>query len=227
MNQFTRKNKSIEKLRGIFFQIGLIIAGGLTLVAFEWTSPINPYELPDTDVIYEDEWEMPPILPEKEIEKPDVKYTEAPKKSDLFKVVLEIPEPKPEPTPEPTPEPMPEPEPWEPYEEPEPTEPEIFTIVEKMPEFVGGNRARLKYLSENVKYPRADKQMGMEGTVHLQFVINKKGEIKNIEILRGVSPTIDAEAIRVLKEMPKWKAGKQRGKPVSVKFHMPIKFELR
>ena len=87
MNHFTKKNQKLEKNRGIYFQIGLIIAGGLTLIAFEWTTPVNPYELPETSIIYEEEWEMPPILPEKEIEKPKVKFIEAPKKSPIILIV--------------------------------------------------------------------------------------------------------------------------------------------
>ena len=87
MNHFTKKNKALKKLRGIHLQIGLIIAGGLTLVAFEWTTPINPYLLPENTIVYEEEWEMPPILPKKEIEKPEVKFIEAPKKSKVIEIV--------------------------------------------------------------------------------------------------------------------------------------------
>ena len=72
-----------------------------------------------------------------------------------------------------------------------------------MPGFVGGEKARLKFLYDNLKYPSIDKSGGIQGTVYLNFVVNKKGEIKKVKILRGVSPTIDKEAIRVVKAMPK------------------------
>ncbi|MDB4534078.1 TonB family protein [Vicingaceae bacterium] len=225
MNHFTEKNKTLEKLRGIYFQIGLIVAGGLTLVAFEWTTPTNPYDLPETSVIYEEEWEMPPILPEKKIEKPEVQPEEYKKKSETFVIVEILPEPEPDPKPEPLPDPKFDPKEWQPDPEPTP-EPETFLIVEKMPEFVGGNKARLMFLSDNIKYPSIDKAGGIEGTVYLDFVVNKKGEIRKVNILRGVSPTIDAEAVRVVKAMPNWTPGKQRGKAVSVKYNFRIKFKL-
>tara|TARA_B100000809_G_scaffold77344_1_gene75190 strand:- start:1896 stop:2579 length:684 start_codon:yes stop_codon:yes gene_type:complete len=226
MNHFAKNNKALKKLRGIHLQIGLIIAGGLTLVAFEWTTPINPYSLPENTIVYEEEWEMPPILPEKEIEKPEVKFTDAPKKSETFVIVEVLPEPTPEPSPEPTPDPIFDLEKWDPVSEPMSIEPEIFTVVEKMPEFIGGNKARVSYLRDNLKYPKVDKSGGVQGTVYLNFVVDKKGEVKKVKILRGVSPSIDAEAIRVVEAMPKWIPGKQRGKAVNVSYNFRISFKL-
>ena len=227
MNYFTKRNKNLEKLRGIYFQIGLIVAGGLTLLAFEWTTPINTHDLPDCTLLYDEEWELPPILPEKEIEKPKVKFTEARQKSETFIIVKELPEPTPETLPEPTPDPELKFNPDE-YYVPEKIEDEkIHTFVGEMPEFIGGVKELFKYLGSNLKYPVREKETGIQGTVHLQFVIGKKGEIKNIEVLRGVNEAIDNEAIRVLKAMPNWKPGKQYGKTVNVKYNLPIKFKLR
>ncbi|MBL4670038.1 MAG: energy transducer TonB [Flavobacteriales bacterium] len=226
MNQFKKTTKNREKLRGIYFQVGLIIAGGLTLVAFEWTSPININELPDYTIIYQEEWDLPVILPEPEIIRPEVKFTTAPKKSETFIIVEKIIDPVVEPTPEPTPEPKFDPNTWEPepYVDPNPAP---VPFAEVMPEFKGGIEKLFEYLGKNIKYPNRDKNNGMEGTVYLQFVVGKKGEIKNIKILRGVTDLMDKEAIRVLKAMPKWTPGKQSGRPVSVIYNLPIKFQLK
>jgi len=224
MNQFKKTTKKRERLRGIYFQTGLIIAGGLTLVAFEWTSPVNINELPVCEVIYDEEWDFPIILPEPEVEKPKVKYTEAPKKSEIIKIVIDIIDPILEPNPEPTPEPVFNPNEFETKEKI--VEDEIHFGAEVMPEFKGGLKKLFLYLGENIKYPKREKNAGIQGTVHLEFVVGKKGEIKSIKILRGVNDAIDAEAIRVLKAMPNWKPGKQHGKAVNVRYTLPIKFLL-
>ena len=223
MNQFKKTTKKREKQRSIYFQIGLIIAGGLTLVAFEWTTPILISELPGIVVQEEEEWDMPVIIPEVEIEKPKVKYIKAPKKSVIIKVVEKLIEPIPDPTPDP--EPFFDPGEFE-VKEMTPVSKTPFTIVENMPEFIGGDRARIKFLRDNLKYPRVDKAGNIEGTVYLNFLVNKKGEIKKVKVLRGVSPTLDAEAIRVVKAMPNWSPGKQRGKAVNVSYNFRIKFKL-
>lgn len=224
MNQFKKTTKKREKRRGIYFQLGLIIAGGLTLVAFEWTSPIHLPDLPDPYDTDEVEIDYPIIIPEVKIDKPEVKNKEVPKKSDIIKVVVDIFEPDPEPNPEPTPELKFDPDA---YKAPEKlVEPKVFTIVEEMPEFKGGLKNLFKFLGENIKYPKREKEMGIQGVVHLQFVIGRKGEIRDIEVLRGVNEAIDNEAIRVLKAMPDWKPGKQRGKAVRVSYILPIRFLL-
>jgi protein TonB len=226
MNQFKKTTQKREKRRGIYFQLGLIIAGGLTLVAFEWTSPINISDLPPTYEIDEVEIDFPIIMPEVKIDRPEVKPIVVPTKSDIIVIVKDVFEPDPEPNPDLEPELKFDPDEYKIIEKlpVEPTAP--FTIVENMPEFVGGERARLKFLNDNLKYPRVDRAGSVEGTVYLNFLVNKKGEIKKVKILRGVSPTLDAEAIRVVKAMPNWKAGKQRGKAVNVSYNFRIKFKL-
>ncbi len=107
-------------------------------------------------------------------------------------------------------------------------EEEIFTIVESMPEFPGGGQEALfKYLQKEMKYPQVAKENGIQGTVFVNFVVGKDGKIRDVKILRGVNKMLDDEAIRVVKAMPSWKPGKQRGKAVSVSYNLPIKFTLR
>ncbi|MBO4689648.1 MAG: energy transducer TonB [Paludibacteraceae bacterium] len=103
----------------------------------------------------------------------------------------------------------------------------VFQVVEKMPEFQGGTQALFKYLSENVKYPANAQENGIQGRVICQFVVNKNGSIVDVEVVRsGGDPSLDEEAIRVIKAMPKWIPGKQRGKNVRVKYSLPVNFKL-
>ncbi len=102
----------------------------------------------------------------------------------------------------------------------------IFTVVEEMPSFQGGDEARIKFLQENIKYPQMAKESGIQGTVYVTFVINEKGKVADVKVLRGIGGGCDEEAIRVVNLMPPWNAGKQSGKAVRVQFNMPIKFTL-
>ena len=103
----------------------------------------------------------------------------------------------------------------------------IFQVVEEMPEFPGGMQKAMEFLGKNIKYPTAAQQAKIEGRVIVQFVVGRDGSISDVHTLRGVCPDLDAEAIRVVSLMPKWKPGKQRGKAVAVKFTMPIMFRLQ
>lgn len=103
----------------------------------------------------------------------------------------------------------------------------IFVVVEKMPRFPGGDKALMNYLANNVHYPEKAKKQGTQGTVYLHFVINKDGSVSDVKVLRGVSPELDAEAVRVVKAMPKWIPGEQKGQKVRVAFNLPIKFSLK
>ena len=109
----------------------------------------------------------------------------------------------------------------------EPQEKVIFQVVEEMPEFPGGMSEAMKFLAKNIKYPVAAQQAKIEGRVIVQFVVERDGSISDVHTLRGVNPDLDAEAIRVVSLMPKWKPGKQRGKAVAVKYTMPIMFRLQ
>lgn len=104
----------------------------------------------------------------------------------------------------------------------------IFQVVEKMPEFPGGQQALFKYLSENVKYPVIAQENGIQGRVTCQFTVNKDGSIVDVVVVRsGGDPSLDKEAVRVIKSMPKWNPGQQRNKPVRVKYTVPVNFKLQ
>jgi TonB family protein len=106
-------------------------------------------------------------------------------------------------------------------------EEQVFKVVDQMPEFEGGSNAMIKYLVENIKYPDDAKQKGISGRVFVQFVVSKTGEVKNVHLLRGVSPSLDNEALRVVSSMPDWKPGKdENGQPVNVEYNLPINFSL-
>ena len=100
----------------------------------------------------------------------------------------------------------------------------IFTVVQEMPEFPGGVKALIRYLAENIKYPEAAIIGGAEGRVTCSFIVGANGAISNVEILRGVDPSLDAEAVRILQNMPRWSPGKQKGIAVDVKYTVPITF---
>lgn len=104
---------------------------------------------------------------------------------------------------------------------------QIFTIVEQMPEFPGGEEKLFEYLGKNIKYPSMARENGITGTVYVTFVVEGSGEISDVKKLRGIGGGCDEEAMRVVKAMPSWKAGKQNGKSVRVQYNLPIKFTLR
>ena len=112
-------------------------------------------------------------------------------------------------------------------EEEEESAKQIFTVVEEMPEFPGGQGALLQYLSKSIKYPVIAQENGIQGRVSCSFVVEKDGSVTDVQVLRGVDPSLDKEAIRVITAMPKWKPGKQRGKPVRVKYTVPVTFRLQ
>jgi protein TonB len=117
------------------------------------------------------------------------------------------------------------------FEEPAPVvveedENKIFMVVEQQPEFEGGYEAMMNFIRKNMRYPASARRMGIDGTVYVSFVVGKDGAINDVKVLRGISADCDKEAVRVVQMMPKWKAGKQNGKPVFVRFNLPIKFKL-
>lgn len=112
-------------------------------------------------------------------------------------------------------------------EEEEESSTTIFTVVEEMPEFPGGQGELLQYLSKSIRYPVIAQENGIQGRVTCSFVVEKDGSVTDVQVLRGVDPSLDKEAIRVISAMPKWKPGKQRGKPVRVKYNVPVTFRLQ
>ena len=105
----------------------------------------------------------------------------------------------------------------------------VFVVVETMPSFPGGQQALFKYLSDNIKYPVIAQENGIQGTVVCQFTVNKDGSIVDVEAVKNTSgdAALEKEAIRVIKSMPKWSPGKQRGQAVRVKYTVPVRFRLQ
>lgn len=106
---------------------------------------------------------------------------------------------------------------------------DVFTIVEKMPEFPGGNQAMMEFIQRNVVYPPIEREYGVRGTVYVTFVVEKDGSLSNVRCLRGVKagPGLDKEAMRVISSMPVWAPGTQNGRAVRVQYNLPIKFSIR
>lgn len=102
----------------------------------------------------------------------------------------------------------------------------IFTVVEQQPEFAGGYEAMMNFIRKNMRYPASARRMGVDGTVYVSFVVSKDGSISEVKTIRGISADCDKEAMRVVGMMPPWRPGKQNGKPVFVRFVLPIKFQL-
>ncbi|MDQ3143052.1 MAG: energy transducer TonB [Bacteroidota bacterium] len=101
-----------------------------------------------------------------------------------------------------------------------------FTYVEQMPEFPNGQAALLKYIQSNLKYPAIARENGIEGTVVVQFVVTKDGDIQKVTVARGIGGGCDEEALRVVRSMPNWRPGKHNGRAVPVSFTLPIRFKL-
>jgi periplasmic protein TonB len=109
----------------------------------------------------------------------------------------------------------------------DPDEGKVFTIVEEMPAFPGGEGKMLEYIAKNIKYPPVARENGIQGRVYVTFVVDKEGKIKEAKILRGIGGGCDEEALRVVKAMPEWKPGRQNGRSVQVQYNLPVNFVLK
>lgn len=217
---------SLENKRNTFFLIGLVVALSLVLFAFEWKSnesePVVDFgtaEFGPTDFIF-----IPPTPAEKrELPKPVIKVP-------IFVVVddeADVNEEFDLMSTEPDEEPLIDYNSFVFQSEDVDKEEVIYFVAEIMPEFPGGERALLNYLARNVNYPLIAQENGIEGKVYISFIIDEQGNIYEVNLLRGVDLSLDNEALRVVKGMPKWKPGKQGGKPVKVRYNVPIYFDLR
>lgn len=215
----------LEKKRNLFFQIGLVVALALILFAFEYNmmpSDESTFVVQNTGKVEE---EIVPITKQEEI-KPQT--PPPPAVTD----VLEIVENNQEITNEVKVENSEADAntqiqaPVEVQQEEENDEVVNFYVIEDKPEFPGGDAAMFQFISKNIKYPEIAKENGVQGKVFIQFVIGKEGKVTDVQVIRGVDPSLDKEAIRVIQSMPPWKPGKQRGKPVRVSFQVPINFKL-
>lgn len=215
----------LEKRRGLYFQIGLAVVLSLILLAFELK--INPDSdnsfAQNANTLIDDE--IVPITKQEEIKTPP---PPPPPVQEVLEIVENNEEIKNEAQIEDT-----EADdktqiqaPIDVQQEEESDEVINFYVIEEKPEFPGGEAAMMKWINSNVKYPEIAKENGITGKVFVQFVINKEGKVGNVELLRGVDPYLDKEALRVVSNMPAWKPGKQRGKAVKVSFQLPINFKL-
>lgn len=221
------EHADLERGKGTSLLIGFVIALGVMFVALEWTQR----EVEDNSELYTardvslNEEMIPITLPEKKtVPPPPAAVTKAEiieiveDDADIEEDIMASTEDNVE---------------WvdiDEYDvvtvEPEPEEEEIFMVVEDQPEFPGGTAALLEYLRKNIKYPAICRENNIQGRVLIQFVVNRDGSIVDPEVVRSVDPHLDKEALRVISSMPKWKPGLQRGKPVRVKFTVPVNFKL-
>lgn len=219
------KKADLEGKKGIFFEIGLLLALLVVFGAFQYKS----YESQSVNIqqqvadntpeeiipITEQKVKPPPPPPPKQVTQIEVvnddvevdEDIEIDAEADDNTVVQEYVPPA--------------------EDDEEVEEQQIFTVVESMPEFPGGMGALMKYLAENIKYPALAKESGIQGRVFINFVVEPDGSISNVKVLRGIGGGCDEEAVRVVKSMPNWKPGKQRGKPVRVSYNLPVKFTLQ
>ncbi len=112
-------------------------------------------------------------------------------------------------------------------EKPKEEETKVFDVVEQMPEFPGGPAALMKWLNDNIKYPAVAEENGIQGRVVCTFVVERDGSVTDVQVARSIDPSLDKEAVRVLKKMPKWIPGKQNGSAVRVKYTVPVTFKLQ
>jgi periplasmic protein TonB len=218
---------NLEKRKGLFFQIGLVVALGVILVAFEWkqTPENNDDANAVAQVTVEEEIAQVTRPPEVKPPPPPPKVTEVlnlvedniklddikiDSESDDKLALSSIA-----------------------YVETKPAEEEVveetpFVMVEDMPQFQGGSSDTFReWIAKNLKYPEIAAENGISGRVYIQFCVNSKGEIVDVVILRGVDPALDKEAMRVVSSSPKWTPGRQRGKAVKVQFTFPVNFVLQ
>ena len=218
---------NLEEKKGLFFEIGLVLSLALLLFAFEWKS--NTGEVDEFEMVPEEQMEEEIIPITQQMLKPPPPPPPVPKLTDLIDIVeddtdideeLEILDAEDESENE---EPQ-DVSDFGDYGDEDYGEDDVFAVVEHAPVFPGGNVS--SWVAKRIKYPVLAQENGIEGRVYIKFVIEKDGSVTNIEIMRGVDASLDKEAIRVVKSMPKWKPGKQRNKPVRCSFQMPINFRL-
>ena len=216
---------SLEDKKTFFLLIGFVMVLSFLYIGFEWTqSDVTVYDVANTDFLVENELDViqtnqdqtppPPPPPAPAVvevlnvvdNNQEVATIEINTEDDKNKIV-EIAAPV--------------------AAAVEEEDQVIFQVVETMPSFPGGDADLFKFLSNNVKYPVIAQENGIQGRVICQFVVNKDGSIVDVEVVRAVDPSLDKEAIRVIKSMPKWSPGKQRGKSVRVKYTLPVNFKLQ
>ncbi len=218
----------LENKRGIFLQIGLLVALGVVLLAFNWNDRVKQADSLGEMSAQTVEEEIVPITRQDEVKPPppppppqtveilnivddkaqindDLEILDSEASADTKVEVTQIVQ----------------------AVEKEKEEEQIFVVVEEMPEFPGGELALRKYIAQAIKYPTIAQENGIQGKVFVNFVVDRDGSVSNAKIARGVDPSLDKEALRVVNALPKWKPGKQRGKAVRVSYTVPISFQLQ
>lgn len=222
MEQKKSNSVNLERKRGAFFFMGLVMTTAVVGMAFEYENFVQEesvevaqneelevemvFEIPEEEEIIEEKkvvipppvFDDPIIIDDKDQDdEPDFTFIDDDIDPDL-------------------------------YDDPEPpiAEEKILDFAPVEPEFIGGEAAMQAWIADHIEYPPLAAEMGQEGKVYVQFVVNKNGSIEQVQIRQGVSDALDAEAKRVVKKMPKWKPGENAGKPVRVRFTLPIHFRL-
>jgi len=213
----------LSRKSGLYLNIGLVVSLILVITAFEWRF-YDDGSLADLGQVTDDFEEMldipqteqppppPPVIQQPEIiEVPDEEEIE-----EEIEVNLDVEITEDDAIEEIV------------FEEPveEEVADQIFTIVEKQPVYPGGMTAFYQFVQKKLKYPSQARRMGIEGKVFVEFVVDKKGNITDVRAVKGIGAGCDQEAVRVIKNSPKWQAGKQRGKAVKVRMILPITFKL-
>ena len=217
----------LENKRGLFLEIGLALTLAFVFLAFEWrVDSAEATGLEDQQEM-EAEEEMIPVTRQEPI-KPPPPPPPAPKVAEVLEIVDNDEEIEDELEIEDSDADMDEEVDIQVVEEEEEEdEAQVFVVVEDMPEFPGGNLELQKWIAKSIKYPVIAQENGIVGRVFVTFVVNKVGGVEQVRVIRGVDPSLDKEAVRVINQMPKWKPGKQRGKPVRVSYTVPINFQLQ
>ena len=219
----------LEKRRGLYLEIGLVVIMAVALAAFEWKSydeeQVEVVQRTANDevedvIIQTQQEELPPPPPPEQPEvvtelnvieddaesKNEVDMSSFQRQEEATNIEIT---------------------PVKIEEEEEEEEQEIFQVVEQDPEFPGGIEALMKYLQQNIKYPQLARENNITGRVYVTFVVEKDGSVTGVRVLRDIGGGCGQEAIRVVKSMPKWTPGKQRGKNVRVQYNLPVNFSLR
>ncbi len=219
----------LEKRRGLYLEIGLVVIMAIALAAFEWRN----YDREQIEVVQrtaENEVEEqviqtqqeelpPPPPPEPEVMTTELNVIENDAETENEVDMSAFQRQEEATNIEITPVKI--------DDEEEEDEQEIFQVVENDPEFPGGLDAMYKYLAQNIKYPQLARENNITGKVYVEFVVEKDGSVSNVKVLRDIGGGCGQEAVRVVKTMPKWTPGKQRGKAVRVAYRLPVNFNLR
>jgi protein TonB len=224
MEKRKTEKADLENKKGLFLQIGLVATLLVVLIIFEWKTYDKVFLMEEGRLVIEDDEvvlntvDPPPpppppppqeITTELEIVADDVEVEDVIIDASIDEnIAVEVYIP-----------------PVVQVEE-EVEETQIFIVVEDAPGYPGGDAARMKFLSDNIRYPAIARESGIQGTVFIQFVVERDGSITDVQVIRGIGGGADEEAVRVVKMMPRWTPGKQRGRPVRVQFTMPIRFTL-